>query len=95
MTKQSETIKAFEDLKDQKVPEGAKAGQEGSYTAVVAKVFETYPDTVFTQRDFVDRLDISNPFVNHILHSLMKKGIVSRVGSSRKYYYSYVAKKAQ
>jgi len=87
-------VESFEDLKGQQVPTGAEMST-GSNGALIVKIFQAYPDTVFTQRQFVDRLDISNPFVNHILHGLMKKGIVSRVGSPRKYYYSLVVKSVQ
>ena len=80
-------VAAFEDLKDQKVPEGASSSI-GSVGATMITVFQAYPTTVFTQAQFVDKLKISNPFCNHQLHKLMAKGVITRVGSARKYYYS-------
>ena len=98
MTNNSEVIKpatkkatgiiaAFEELKDQKVPVGASSSI-GSVAATMMEVFEAYPTTVFTQARFVEKLQISNPFCNHQLHKLMAKGVITRVGSARKYYYS-------
>lgn len=86
MTKQnsSDVVKAFEDLKDQKVQQG----QDGSLSEQIMDVFKAYPDTVFTQRQFADRLDKSNVFVNHVLRGLLDKGLITRVGSRRQYYYS-------
>lgn len=87
VAKKAGVVEAFEDLKGQTVPEGTTS-QEGSIGALMTKVFQAYPDSVFVQRDFVDRLNISNPFANHQLHALMDKGVITRVGSARKYYYS-------
>jgi hypothetical protein len=80
-------VEAFEELKNQKVPEGASSSM-GSVAATMMEVFEAYPTTVFTQAQFVEKLKISNPFCNHQLHNLMAKGAITRVGSARKYYYS-------
>lgn len=85
-TKKNDLIGQFEGLKDQKVPESSM----GSVKATMVAVFEAYPDSVFTQRQFCERLNISNPFCNHMLHALMDAGIITRVGSARKYYYSLV-----
>ena len=87
VAKKASVVSAFEDLKGQTVPTGT-VSSEGSVAATMTSVFKAYPDTVFTQRQFVERLGISNPFVNHQLHALMDKGVITRVGSARKYYYS-------
>jgi hypothetical protein len=89
VAKKASVVSAFEDLKGQQVPEGTTS-QEGSVGALMTQVFQAYPDSVFTQKDFVVKLNISNPFANHQLHALMDKGVIKRVGSARKYYYSLV-----
>jgi hypothetical protein len=82
-------VEQFADLKDRKIPEGAEHAI-GSTADLMLKVFQTYPTVPFTQADFVQKLNISNPFCNHQLHALMDKGLISRVGSRRKYWYTLV-----
>ena len=50
-------------------------------------VFKEYKNKFFKQADFVKILDKSNPFINHCLHDLQKRGVISRQGTKRLYYY--------
>jgi len=60
--------------------------------ATMAAIFNAYPDSYFTQRDFVTRLNKSNPFINHQLHKLLSGNIIERIGTRRKYFYRLAQK---
>ena len=56
-------------------------------TANVLAVFVKYPDKFFTQKDFVETMNKSNPWINKILRKLTEAKIVSRSRNGNKFYY--------
>ena len=56
-------------------------------TANVLAVFVKYPDKYFTQKDFVETMNKSNPWINKILRRLTESKIVSRSRNGNKFYY--------
>ena len=57
---------------------------------IMEQVFTKYPSKYFKQKDFVQLLDKSNPFVNHCLHKLLKSKQIERMGTKRLYFYKKV-----
>ena len=53
----------------------------------IKQVLTEYPNKFFTQKDFVENLKRSNPFINHCLHKLLDDGVIVRKGTKRLYYY--------
>lgn len=59
----------------------------GEVEASIQQVFEAYKGKYFLQADFVTALNKSNARINKALHRLMEKGIITRQGSRKKFYY--------
>ena len=65
----------------------------GEDTMNVLNVFTKYPDRFYTQKDFVQELGKSNPWINKILNRLVTSNIVTRTkGVSNKFHYQLAPK---
>ena len=56
-------------------------------TAAVLAVFVKYPDKFFTQKNFVDTMGKSNPWINKILRRHTESKIIQRSRNGNKFYY--------
>jgi len=61
--------------------------QTGDFSREVLSVFKAYPERYFTQKDFVEAMNKSNPFVNKTLRKLDETNKVTRVRSGNKFFY--------
>jgi len=58
-----------------------------STTEEVLGIFKKYPTKYFTQKDFVEGMGKSNPFINKILRTLVEKKKILRSRSGNKFFY--------
>jgi predicted transcriptional regulator len=57
-------------------------------TEKVLAVFVKYPTKFFTQKNFVEGLNKSNPWINKILRRLTDAKIITRSRNGNKFYYT-------
>ena len=82
MTNQNTTSPNWENLGVTKIEEVTSSFQQ-----VLLDIFKKYPQKYFSQPQFVENLDKSNPFVNKTLRTLLEKKIVIRKRVGNKYFY--------
>ena len=58
-----------------------------SFQQVLLDIFKKYPQKYFSQPQFVENLDKSNPFVNKTLRTLLDKKVIIRKRVGNKYHY--------
>lgn len=63
---------------------------ENSIIGTMRAIFEMYPDKYYTQRDFVEHLNRTNPFVNKNLHKLMAQNVIERIKVTNRFHYRLV-----
>jgi len=81
MSDNNKIIDSFKSLEGQEIEVG------GSTKNMMLKVFNAYPTTYFTQKDFSVKLSKRTQMINTILRGLVGKEIIVRVGSPSQYYY--------
>jgi hypothetical protein len=83
MTNQNTTSPNWDNLGVTKIDEV----ESGSFTQTLKDIFVKNPTKFYTQKDFVEHLNKSNPFVNKTLRTLLEKKVISRKRVGSKYFY--------
>jgi len=82
MTNQNTTSPNWENLGVTKIEEVTSSFQQ-----VLLDIFKKYPQKYFSQPQFVENLDKSNPFVNKTLRTMIEKQLIIRKRVGNRFYY--------
>ena len=82
MTNQNTTSPNSENMGVTKIEEVTSSFQQ-----VLLDIFKKYPQKYFSQPQFVENLDKSNPFVNKTLRTMIEKQLIIRKRVGNRFYY--------